>query len=65
MSRMPDDLRLHLENLRICRANGITPRVLVPGSALAWFERIDERGGTIDDTDDLLPVLAVRIYGTA
>ncbi len=54
MNRLPDDLRLRLGSLRICRANGISPRVLVPESALPWFENIDARDGAIDrDVDDL------------
>jgi len=53
MNRLPDDLRLRLESLRICRANGITPRVLVPAAVLPWIENVDARGGAIDDADDI------------
>ncbi len=54
MRAIPDDLRARLESLRICRANGIFPCVLVPVAALPWLKNIDARGGRIDeDVDDL------------
>ena len=55
MNRLPDDLRSRLGSLRICRANGISPRVLVPATTLPWFENVDARGGSIDDDADDLP----------
>lgn len=53
MKRLPDELRLELARLRVCRANGITPRVLVPAAALDWLENVDVRGGRVDDIEDV------------
>ena len=53
MTRIPDTFRRSLESLRICRANGITPRVLVPESALPWLEKTDAKGGRVEDANDL------------
>lgn len=53
MKQLPDDLRARLGTLRICRANGITPRVLVPEQALDWLEHVDVLGGSLDWCIDL------------
>lgn len=53
MDTLPSDLRTELAALKICRANGITPRVLVPERALPWIENADARGGSLEDVDDL------------
>lgn len=67
MRVLPEDLRTRLESLRVCRANGITPRVLVPTAALPWLENIDARGGRIDegfdDLSDRVTAFAIRQIG--
>lgn len=52
MRPLPDDLRIRLEGLKICHANGITPRVLVPEQALEWLQNVDVRGGEVEYVDD-------------
>jgi cell wall-associated NlpC family hydrolase len=59
MRPLPEALRRHLSELRLCRANGITPRVLVPEEALDWLQHIDVRGGRIELSEDL-PGQAIR-----
>lgn len=53
MKPVPDDLRVRLQGVRICRANGISPRVLVPEAALEWMEGAEERGVRVDPDDGL------------
>ena len=53
MDTLPDDLRVKLGTLRVCRANGIAPRVLVPERALSWVKDADARGGSLEVADDL------------
>lgn len=49
MSQLPDALRVTLSGLRVCRANGIAPRVLVPAEAESWFSLVESRGGSIEE----------------
>lgn len=53
MERLPENLRLELAERRVCRANGISPRVLVPERALPWLKDVDVRGGRVDDAEDI------------
>lgn len=53
MKHLPDDLRVQLANLRVCRANGISPRVLVPEAALDWLAGAEEDGVIVDPADDI------------
>lgn len=68
MTVIPDDLRSRLESMRVCRANGIPPCVLVPTDSLPWLKNIDAKGGRIDEeVDDLadrLVAFARRQIGT-
>lgn len=50
---LPDDLRVRLEGLRVCRANGISPRVLIPETALDWMTTAEENGIRVELPDDL------------
>lgn len=52
MRMLPDDLREQLASLRVCQANGVSPRVLVPERALEWLEHVDLRGGSVEHVDD-------------
>lgn len=66
MKPVPDDRRAALSALRVCRANGISPRVLVPEWTLDWLGNVDARGGVIRDADDIresVASFAVRFVG--
>lgn len=68
MKQLPDDLRARLGALRICRANGIAPRVLVPEQALDWLEHVDVLDGYVEAQDDFpgrAVAFARRLAGTA
>lgn len=53
MNPLPDALRVTLSGLRVCRANGIPARVLVPVGLEPWLRPIRERGGTAEEIDGL------------